>query len=149
MSKVSMFLSSLSVAALTIGLAGCANEQAPSAQPAADQPEAESQSDHAGQMNQMSMDHEHMDMGQAKETESGTANDEGAGKYEKALAELSEADRALAEKQKVCPVSGEPLGVMGKPYKVTVKGQEVFLCCPSCESEIKANPDKYLAKLNK
>jgi len=64
------------------------------------------------------------------------------------IAELSEADRALAEKQKVCPVSGEPLGSMGKPVKVEVKGRTVFLCCGGCEAELKKDPDKYLAKLD-
>jgi YHS domain-containing protein len=65
----------------------------------------------------------------------------------KGLAELSPEDRALAAKQKVCPVSGEMLGAMDKPVKVTIKGQTVFLCCPACESAIKKDPDKYLAKL--
>lgn len=65
----------------------------------------------------------------------------------KGLAELSPSDRALAEKQKICPVSGEALGGMGKPYKTTIKGKTVFLCCDACEEELKKNPDKYLAKL--
>ncbi|NUQ62164.1 MAG: hypothetical protein HUU20_06735 [Pirellulales bacterium] len=73
----------------------------------------------------------------------GEPNDE----VRQALAKLSAEDRAIAEKQKVCPVSGEPLGSMGTPYKVTVKGRDVFLCCDGCEEEIKAHPDKYLAKL--
>jgi len=63
------------------------------------------------------------------------------------LAELSDADRAIAKRQKVCPVSGEMLGEHGKPVKITVKGQTVFLCCPACEAPIKKDPDKYLAKL--
>jgi hypothetical protein len=63
------------------------------------------------------------------------------------LAELSAADRAAAEKQRVCPVSGDVLGAMGKPYKVTVKGQTVFLCCPACEKDLTKDPDKYLAKM--
>jgi YHS domain-containing protein len=63
------------------------------------------------------------------------------------LAELSPADRAAALKQRVCPVSGEALGSMGKPYKVTVKGQTFFLCCDGCQEELNKNPDKYLAKL--
>ena len=65
----------------------------------------------------------------------------------KGLAELSAADRAAAEKQRVCPVSGDVLGAMDTPYKVTVKGQIVFLCCPACEKELLKNPDKYLAKM--
>ena len=64
------------------------------------------------------------------------------------LAELSEADRALALKQNVCPVSGESLGSMGKPVKVEVKGRTVFLCCDGCEAELKKEPDKFLAKLD-
>jgi hypothetical protein len=67
----------------------------------------------------------------------------------KGLAELSPEDRAAAEAQRVCPVSGELLGEMGKPVKITVKGRTVFLCCSGCEDEIQKNPDKYLAKLPK
>lgn len=63
------------------------------------------------------------------------------------LAELSEADRALAIKQKLCPVSGEPLGSMGAPLQVKVKEQSVWICCDGCEGRLKKDPDKYLAKL--
>ena len=63
------------------------------------------------------------------------------------LAELSEADRALAAKQKLCPVSGEPLGSMGAPLQVKVKEQSVWICCDGCEGRLKKDPDKYLAKL--
>jgi YHS domain-containing protein len=65
-----------------------------------------------------------------------------------AMAGLSEADRAAAMAQKVCPVSGEMLGEMGTPIKVTVKGRDVFLCCEGCREKIEADPDKYLAKLD-
>lgn len=64
------------------------------------------------------------------------------------LAELPEADRALAVKQKTCPVSDEPLGSMGKPIKLEIKGRTVFLCCEGCEEDLKKDPDKYLAKLD-
>lgn len=70
-------------------------------------------------------------------------------KIAEALAKLDPADQELAKKQKTCPVSGEPLGSMGMPVKVTVKGQEVLLCCKGCEAEIQENPDKYLEKLPK
>ena len=65
-----------------------------------------------------------------------------------ALSELSDADRSAALAQKVCPVTDEPLGSMGKPPKFTVEGQDVFLCCDRCEEELKSEPAKYLAKLN-
>jgi len=63
------------------------------------------------------------------------------------LSKLSDADREAALQQKVCPVTGKQLGSMGAPRKVTVNGQDVFLCCDGCESEIKSKPDEYLAKL--
>lgn len=62
----------------------------------------------------------------------------------KGFAGLSEEDRALAEKQKVCPVSGAALGSVGKPFKVIVKGRAIFLCCPGCEDELRGNADLYL-----
>lgn len=65
-----------------------------------------------------------------------------------AMAELSDEDRTLAMAQKICPVGGGPLGTMGKPYEVTVKGRKVFLCCEHCKGEIESDPDKYLAKLD-
>ena len=63
------------------------------------------------------------------------------------LALLSTEDRALAEKQKICPVSGEPLGTMGAPKKISVAGHDVFICCKGCEKDLTSEPDKYLAKL--
>ena len=66
-----------------------------------------------------------------------------------ALSELSDADRTAALAQKICPVTDKALGSMGKPPKVTVDGQDVFLCCAGCEEEIKSKPDEYLAKLNR
>ncbi len=56
--------------------------------------------------------------------------------------------RTLAEKQQICPVTGQRLGSMGKPYKVRIKGREVLLCCQGCEARLIRDPDKYLAKLN-
>jgi YHS domain-containing protein/predicted small lipoprotein YifL len=67
---------------------------------------------------------------------------------EQALAALSPEDQAVARKQKVCPVTGEALGSMGTPYKTTVKGRTVFLCCSGCEEEVQKNADKYLAKID-
>jgi hypothetical protein len=63
------------------------------------------------------------------------------------LASLSTEDRALAEKQKICPVSGEPLGAMGAPKKISVAGHDVFICCGGCEKPLTSEPEKYLAKL--
>ncbi|HXB61077.1 MAG TPA: hypothetical protein VNU95_16005 [Candidatus Acidoferrales bacterium] len=43
-----------------------------------------------------------------------------------------------------CPVSGDKLGDMGKPYVFVYQGQEVKLCCPDCKADFDKNPDKYL-----
>lgn len=82
--------------------------------------------------------------GQAKPAMPGKSADS---EVNKALAKLPPEDRKLAETQRVCPVSNEPLGSMGVPVKVTVKDRVVFLCCGGCEEELKKNADKYLAKL--
>lgn len=70
-------------------------------------------------------------------------------KMKEALAGLSEEDRAAAMKQHFCPVSGEMLGTMGEPIKVSIKDQEVWICCSGCKKDLEADPDKYLAKIKK
>ncbi len=65
------------------------------------------------------------------------------------LKELSAEDRAAAEKQRVCPVSGELLGSMGKPVKIVVQGRTVFLCCSGCEAAFRKDPEKYFEKMKK
>ena len=64
------------------------------------------------------------------------------------LAKLSKEDAAAAEKQHMCPVSGEMLGTMGAPLKIDVNGQQVWICCGGCKEQLLENPDEYLAKLN-
>jgi hypothetical protein len=66
-----------------------------------------------------------------------------------ALAKLSPEDRALAEAQKTCPVTGELLGSMGVPIKVTVQGRDAFVCCEGCVDELKNDFAKYEDKLPK
>jgi hypothetical protein len=70
-------------------------------------------------------------------------------KIEDAFAKLSQEDRDAAIRQKICPVSDEPLGSMGPPIKVPVQGRDVYICCAGCADFLKEEPDKYLAKLAK
>jgi hypothetical protein len=65
---------------------------------------------------------------------------------EGALQKLSTEDRALAARQKVCPVTGEPLGSMGVPVRVVVAGRVVFVCCKGCVPELQKVPEKYLSR---
>ena len=125
MLKLNLLLSGLATLVLALGVAGCgdAKKAAPKSDDAK-QGSAAKDDPHAG--------HDHAD-----------------GKFAEEFAKLSAEDRAAAEKQKVCPVSDEPLGSMGVPLKVEVKGRTVFLCCEGCEESLKNDPDKYLAKLDK
>jgi hypothetical protein len=63
------------------------------------------------------------------------------------VASLRASDRAGIARQKVCPVSGEPLGGMGQPVKVLIDGQPVYLCCKGCLAKVKADPETYLRKV--
>lgn len=47
-----------------------------------------------------------------------------------------------------CVVSGEELGSMGTPIDRVVNNRLVRLCCKSCNKELDANPQTYLAKLS-
>ena len=46
-----------------------------------------------------------------------------------------------------CPVSGEKLGEMGKPYVFTYQDQEVKLCCSGCKKDFDKDPAKYIKKI--
>ena len=61
---------------------------------------------------------------------------------------LSSEDQLLADKQKNCPVGGEPLGSMGTPVKMMVGDRAVFLCCEGCRGAVEKDPEKYLAILD-
>ena len=62
---------------------------------------------------------------------------------------LSAADQKLVQQQKTCPVTDLALDSMGGPVAVDVAGQRVFICCQGCESRLKKDPQKYLAKLKR
>ena len=46
-----------------------------------------------------------------------------------------------------CPVSGDKLGEMGKPYVFVYQDQEVKLCCPNCKKDFDKDPAPYLKKI--
>jgi len=46
-----------------------------------------------------------------------------------------------------CPVSGDKLGEMGKPYTFVYQGQEIKLCCPGCKKDFLKDPARYVAKI--
>jgi hypothetical protein len=77
----------------------------------------------------------------------GVPPDDGTGTILANLAKLSAEDKKLAEAQKTCPTSGEPLGSMGVPQKLTLKGEAVFVCCASCVKGAEKDPDATLKKV--
>ena len=48
----------------------------------------------------------------------------------------------------VCVVSGAKLGSMGDPIVFNHEGREVRFCCGNCIDDFKAEPAKFLAKLD-
>jgi len=86
--------------------------------------------------------------GGSAETGHGHSHEGEGGEIAATLAKLSPEDRATAERQRICPVSQEPLGSMGVPPKVTIEGRDVFICCGGCKEALEADPDEYLANLS-
>lgn len=63
------------------------------------------------------------------------------------LTEKKDQDAALA--QAICPVSGENLGAMGVPIKVSAEGKDAYLCCKGCVKDFEKDPKAVFAKLTK
>jgi YHS domain-containing protein len=64
-----------------------------------------------------------------------------------ARADTSTNAPAKPDKLATCPVSGEKLDSMGKPYVFTYQGQEVKLCCSGCKKDFDKDPAKYIKKI--
>ena len=139
MHRTNLFLAGLVVAVLGIAMYGCTSSQ-PATTPSA--PSDEGSDTRNGNMDHGDHDHE----GQDHDGDVGVSDMD---KMKEELAKLPEADRLAAEKQHMCPVSGEMLGTMGAPLRVAVKGQDVWLCCEGCKEKLLVNPAEYLAKLRK
>lgn len=78
------------------------------------------------------------------------ASPRGASEKERAnLAKLPETDRQAAERQRICPITDLSLGSMGVPYKMTVEGRRVFLCCEACKGQVNKDPQAALSKIQK
>ncbi|MBI2827214.1 MAG: hypothetical protein HYX69_21290 [Planctomycetia bacterium] len=55
-------------------------------------------------------------------------------------------DRPAIEAQRICPVMNKPLGAHGVPWKVTVDGSDIFVCCAGCIRKVEQDPQRYLAR---
>ncbi len=66
---------------------------------------------------------------------------EGSG-HSKEGQEQTKRDQLRIAAQKVCPMTGEKLGEHGRPIKVKVGKELIFLCCKGCLKE-KINPQHW------
>lgn len=64
-------------------------------------------------------------------------------------ADKKDAKKAKPYPLKTCIVSDEKLGEMGDPFVFTYEGQEVKLCCKSCQKDFKKDPAKFMKKIAK
>ena len=51
---------------------------------------------------------------------------------------------SVRKAQTNCPITG---GKINKKFYVDVNGKRLYVCCPGCIAKIKADPDKYIKKL--
>ncbi len=51
------------------------------------------------------------------------------------------------EQQRLCPVTRAKLGSMGDPIQVQLASRKVWVCCSGCPDKLKAEPARYLARL--
>jgi hypothetical protein len=140
----------IGIAILFVGVVGCQKSDVTETD-GSTSPPASTEMDHDG-MNHDDHDmdgHDHSADSEQHGAEEIPAAKSDMDKMIEALADLPEEDRKSAMKQHFCPVSGEMLGVMGAPEKIDVNGQAVWICCDGCKDKLLADPDKYLAKLNK
>jgi hypothetical protein len=64
------------------------------------------------------------------------------------IRKLPAAEQDAAIKQAVCPVSGEHLGDMGTPFRITAENRTFYLCCDGCVPEVNKDPKAIIAKLD-
>jgi YHS domain-containing protein len=55
--------------------------------------------------------------------------------------------KLIPDKLATCPVSGDKLGEMGKPFLMEYKDQEVKLCCKDCKKDFDKDPAKFMKKI--
>ena len=65
-----------------------------------------------------------------------------------AATRAADADRAAIQAQGICPVMNQPLGAHGAPWKMSVEGNDLFVCCASCIQKVQHDPQHYLAELS-
>jgi hypothetical protein len=132
--KEERLATSVFVLVLLLGVYGCSSPDTGPSANTASSADVHAENDHP--------DHEHA----AHDQDSQQTDME---KMTEQLASFSAEDREAVIQQHFCPVGGGMLGSMGAPEKVDVDGQAVWICCDGCKDKLLADPETYLAKLQK
>ncbi|MDA1054705.1 MAG: hypothetical protein O3C40_30120 [Planctomycetota bacterium] len=61
------------------------------------------------------------------------------------VSETTAADDAAIRAQGNCPVMKQPLGAHGKPIKLLIDGQPLFVCCKGCIYKVQKDPTSYVS----
>ncbi|MCA9124709.1 MAG: hypothetical protein H6822_02700 [Planctomycetaceae bacterium] len=150
MRQRNLFFAATAAALLAVGLYGCSSSSAPTpASSSPSQPAAGGEMDHGSHAGHDESQHNHAEHAGHEHGDQAASEQSPMAKMMETLAKLPEADRASAEKQHFCPVSGEMLGTMGLPIKVESNGQSAWICCDGCKDKFMGDPATYLAKVNK
>lgn len=64
-----------------------------------------------------------------------------------AIQMLPDGDQPAALEQVICPVTKFKLGSMGVPPKVSVAGNDIYLCCEGCRDSLMEDPQSYITML--
>src|SRR5215218_7017205 len=132
MSRIPFTLTAAAALMFVLGLAGCSDANKPASTTANRMAEGEVAPGEAGHTHEDGHTHADGHTHEDGHTHAEASKEQAA--IEVALAKLSPEDRKLAEAQKVCVVSDQPLGSMDVPIKVKdVKGKDVWICCAHCE----------------
>lgn len=116
-------------------------DQASSASPMA-MPQTDTPSD-----NETPEETNHRAEGAAKESAEAIAKTPLTAQQLAEIAKLPADEQTLAKQQVLCPVTKKPLGSMGKPLKVSVDGDSVFVCCRGCVNAVQRNAASMLEQV--
>lgn len=56
--------------------------------------------------------------------------------------------KKLISLQRICPVTGAPLGSMGDPVAATLGNRPVYICCDACRQKLADHAEYYLARMH-
>ncbi|MEX0679458.1 MAG: efflux RND transporter periplasmic adaptor subunit [Pirellulales bacterium] len=59
---------------------------------------------------------------------------------------IGDSEKLIAQ-QRICPVTGAPLGSMGEPVAMKLGGRPIYICCEGCRKQLESHAEYYLARM--